>query len=38
MWSDIEMLIMCLCCAGLGFTIGDDWGSYKKKKRKQKSH
>lgn len=37
MWSDMEMLIMMLCCVGLGFTIGEDWGSHKKNK-KRKSH
>lgn len=36
MWTDIEMLIMCLCCAGLGFTIGIDWNEAKNKKRKNK--
>lgn len=31
MWSDIEMLIMCLCCVGLGFSIGVDWPRHKNK-------
>lgn len=34
MWSDLEMLIMSLCCIGLGFTVGVDWKSKEKKKRK----
>ena len=36
MWSDLEMLIMCLCCIGLGFSIGDDWGEHKQIKRRSK--
>ena len=33
MWSDLEMLIMSLCCIGLGFTIGVDLHSGKKKSK-----
>ena len=34
MWSDLEMLIMCICCIGLGFTAGIDCGESKKKRRR----
>lgn len=34
MWSDIEMLIMSLCCVGLGFTLGIDWSTSKRKGRR----
>lgn len=36
MWTDFEMLIMCLCCMGLGLTIGEEWGSSKKEKRRKR--
>ena len=34
MWSDLEMMIMMLCCIGLGFTIGVDWSGDKHKTKR----
>lgn len=34
MWSDLEMLIMSLCCVGLGLSIGADLGEKKRKRRR----
>lgn len=36
MWSDLEMLIMSLCCIGLGFTIGLDFKSALVKRTKNR--
>ena len=36
MWSDLEMLIMSLCCIGLGFTIGVDFKAAQVKRTKNR--
>lgn len=34
MWSDFEMLVMALCCIGLGFTVGVDFKAAQVKKNR----